>query len=56
MKEKNKREERPESYPRPTESDKQIQNQPEYIDEEPNSFEKEISDVPMVKEDDKLKT
>jgi hypothetical protein len=55
MKEKDKREERPESYPRPTETDKQIQNQPEYIDQEPNSFEKEISDLPN-KEEEKLKT
>ncbi|MGZ5190488.1 MAG: hypothetical protein ACXWCZ_05675 [Flavisolibacter sp.] len=47
MKEKNKKEERPIAYPLPTESDRQIQNQPEYIDQEPNKFEKEISDVPV---------
>ena len=42
---KNKREERPEAYPRPSKTDIQTQSQPEYIDEEPNKFEKEVSDV-----------
>jgi hypothetical protein len=37
---------RPEAYPKPTETDSQLQNQPEYIDQQPNSFEKDISDVP----------
>ncbi len=37
---------RPESYPKPTETDTQLQNQPEYTDQEPNTFHKEISDVP----------
>jgi hypothetical protein len=41
-----KEESRPEAYPKPTETDTQLQNQPEYIDEEPNTFNKEISDVP----------
>ncbi len=37
--------ERPESYPRPTETDKQLQNQPEYIDQQPNHLDDEsISD------------
>lgn len=37
-----------ESYPRPTETDKQLQNQPEYQDEQPNSFQdKSVSDVPL---------
>ncbi len=36
---------RPESYPKPTEADTQVQSQPEYIDQEPNSFEKEVSDL-----------
>lgn len=37
-----------ESYPRPTETDKQLQNQPEFVDEQPNSFEdKSISDLPL---------
>ncbi len=36
-----------ESYPRPTETDKQLQNQPEFTDQQPNDFEdKSISDVP----------
>jgi len=38
--------ERPVAYPKPTEADTQLNNQPEYIDQEPGSFEKEISDVP----------
>jgi hypothetical protein len=43
MEDKNDKQERPEAYPKPTETDKQLQNQPEYIDQEPNSFDKEIS-------------
>ncbi len=27
---------RPESYPRPTETDNQLKNQPEFIDDQPN--------------------
>jgi hypothetical protein len=49
-KEKNLRdkieEDRPVAYPKPTESDQQLKNQPEYIDQEPNSYDKQISDVP----------
>ena len=41
-----KEEDRPIAYPKPTEADKQLKNQPEFIDQEPNSYEKEISDVP----------
>jgi hypothetical protein len=41
-----KEEDRPGAYPKPTETDKQLQNQPEYIDQEPNTYNKEISDVP----------
>jgi len=42
-----KRNDRFESYPRPTEPDKQLQNQPEFTDQQPNDFEdKSISDVP----------
>lgn len=49
MKEKN---ERPESYPRPTETDKQLQNQPEYIDQQPNDFDdKSISDLSLKEAD-----
>ena len=33
-----KRNERPESYPRPSETDNQWQNQPEFIDQQPNDF------------------
>ena len=39
--------ERPEAYPKPTKTDKQLQNQPEYIDEQPNDFhDKSISNIP----------
>jgi hypothetical protein len=39
--------ERPESYPRPTETDEQLKNQPEYTDQQPNYFrDKTISDFP----------
>ena len=44
MKEKNTR---PESYPKPTQTDNQLKNQPEFIDEQPNDSEgKSISDRP----------
>ena len=47
MSKQEKRNDRFESYPRPTETDKQLQNQPEYTDQQPNDFEdKSISDVP----------
>ena len=43
---KNKRNDRPEAYPRPTETDQQLQNQPEFIDQQPNEFDdKTVSDV-----------
>ncbi len=45
MNSKDKDEDRPVSYPKPTEADKQLQNQPEYIDQEPNHYEKEVSDT-----------
>jgi len=41
-----KEEDRPIAYPKPTEADSQLNNQPEYIDQEPNTYDKEISDVP----------
>ncbi len=41
-----KKNDRPEAYPKPTETDQQLKNQPEYIDQQPNSLEKDISDVP----------
>ena len=47
MSKQEKRNDRFESYPRPTETDKQLQNQPEFTDQQPNDFEdKSISDVP----------
>ncbi len=47
MSKEDKRNDRFESYPHPTETDKQLQNQPEYIDQQPNDFnDKTISNVP----------
>ena len=42
---KEKESTRPEAYPKPTTTDRQLQNQPEYIDQQPNSFEEGISNV-----------
>ena len=37
----------PEAYPRPNKADQQINNQPEYVDQQPNDFhDKSISDLP----------
>ena len=44
---------RPEAYPKPTETDTQLQNQPEYIDQQPNSFETDISDIPATANPDR---
>jgi len=42
-----KKNERFESYPRPSTADKQYTGQPEYIDEQPNDFnDKSVSNVP----------
>jgi hypothetical protein len=41
-----KEEQRPFAYPKPTENDEQLRNQPEFIDQEPNRYDKEISDIP----------
>ena len=47
MNKEDKRSDRFESYPQPTETDKQLQNQPEFQDQQPNEFnDKSISDVP----------
>lgn len=47
MREEKGRHDRPEAYPRPTETDQQLKNQPEYIDQQPNDFsDKSISDIP----------
>jgi hypothetical protein len=47
MSKEEKRNDRFESYPRPSETDKQLQNQPEFQDQQPNDFgDKSISDVP----------
>lgn len=47
MDKKDKQEDdRPFAYPKPTENDQQLKNQPEYMDQEPNAYEKPISDVP----------
>lgn len=41
-----KEESRPFAYPKPTENDQQLHNQPEYIDQEPNTYDKQVSDMP----------
>ena len=47
MDKQKERQDRPESYPKPTETDSQLKNQPEYIDQQPNDFsDKSISDIP----------
>jgi|GEM_PF-1690783 len=47
-KEEKGRQDRPEAYPKPTETDHQLRNQPEYIDQQPNDFtDKSISDMPV---------
>ena len=46
-----KEEDRPLAYPKPTEADSQLKNQPEFIDQEPNTYNKEISDVPGPEEE-----
>jgi hypothetical protein len=47
MSKEDKRNGRFESYPHPTETDKQLQNQPEFLDEQPNDFaDKSISNIP----------
>lgn len=58
MQPKDKKEnDRPISYPHKTEADKQLQDQPEFIDQEPNTYTKEISDIPgQEAEDDAPKT
>jgi hypothetical protein len=44
-----KEQQSPEAYPKPTETDKQLQNQPEFIDQQPNDFnDKSISDIPGI--------
>ena len=47
MSKEEKRNDRFESYPHPTETDKQLENQPEFEDQQPNDFEdKSISNIP----------
>jgi hypothetical protein len=47
MNNERKNEDRPEAYPKPSETDSQLQNQPEFIDQQPNEFhDKSISDIP----------
>ena len=49
MKEKNTR---PEAYPKPTQTDNQLKNQPEFIDEDPNHYQKEVGNKPDEKQDE----
>ena len=39
----------PEAYPKPTVTDNQLNNQPEYIDQQPSSYEEDISNLPADK-------
>lgn len=49
-----KKSDRPEAYPRPTNKDSQLQNQPEFIDQQPNDFhDKSISDLPVNDQQDR---
>lgn len=42
-----KKDQKPEAYPRPTEKDNQLHNNAEFIDQQPNDFrDKSISDLP----------
>ncbi|MFL5788711.1 MAG: hypothetical protein ACJ748_11705 [Flavisolibacter sp.] len=47
-----KRDERPLAYPQPTKTDEQLKNQPEFIDQEPERFHKEISDIPATEHEE----
>ncbi|MBD0286588.1 MAG: hypothetical protein ICV51_12345 [Flavisolibacter sp.] len=44
---RNEKNNRPEAYPKPTETDQQLNNQPEFVDQEPNNKDKDISDIPV---------
>ena len=50
MKDEKNKTGKPEAYPKPTETDNQLKNQPEFIDQEPGSFEEDISNLPVNKE------
>jgi hypothetical protein len=49
MREDKDKNDRPEAYPKPTATDNQLNNQPEYIDQQPNTYEEDISDLPADK-------
>lgn len=54
----NKKNERPESYPRPTETDNQLQNQPEFIDDllnDNDGTERQVSDQREENEEEEQK-
>ena len=52
MKNRNDKNERFESYPKPTETDQQLKNQPEYIDELPEeSRDRKVGEAPSTKGD-----
>lgn len=38
MRKKENKDDRPEAYPKPSEADRQLKDQPEFIDQEPNEF------------------
>jgi hypothetical protein len=55
MDKKSNNKERPVAYPRPTETDNQLKNQPEFIEEKPNAFEDNATSEPRVLEEEKGK-
>lgn len=49
-----KKDKKPEAYPRPTEKDIQLHHNAEFIDQQPNDFhDKSISDLPANEETEK---
>jgi len=50
-----KDEDRMDSYPRPSPADNRYNNQPEYIDQQPNDFrDKSVSDLPANDQTEKM--
>ena len=52
MNKDDKKNNRPEAYPRPSVTDQQLKDQPEFIDQQPNDFrDKSVSDLPATNAD-----
>lgn len=52
MSEKDKDQERPLAYPRPTEADQQLNNQAEFVSDDPNEFDREAEDLQRPQKND----